>query len=781
MATKYRVQGPDGAVHVFEGPDDATPAQVEAFAAQTFGAAPAPKQLSEIPAARKERGFFETLGAPIQAASEGIISGVGNVMFGGQELLGKGLQAAGATNVGASLAADAAQRRAQAQARVAPFKQEFPMSTGAGELAAEVGATFPVGGMIAAPLRAVPAAAPLAQAIRSGGFSTGQAIQKGTPAAARLADIGTRVTGGAITGGATAAVINPAEAETGAMIGAAIPLAGTTVGYLARGAGFLKDAFSGQLAAIKAGKISREVAGDRIEAIRAALAAAPEDLTAAQATAGVQKNAFQALGAFAAKTDDISLKLKQQALDDIALLQRMAEGGNETEARRAYEASIQRLNRLTSDMRNVELNAANQAAKTINQLAPQAQQRQASMVNALRGGIPVGEALPGQAVISPATEAAQQAALAAKGKPGFLSSGARSQEWQQTSDIFADIAKQRRAEAGFLERQIGSLEDYGLRPLDAGSITAAIDTKLATPGLRASSNMTKVLQAVKDDIANLTEKGGGVIDAHDLYTLRKEGINERIMQILGQTDPKISAKVTRSVLQEVRPLIDDAIEKAGGTGWRDYLKTYSQGMQAIDQKAMAAQAAKLFKDSPKEYVRLVRGNNADAVEAIFGPGSYDIFKEMGSKMPTLEKLAVGVEREAAMKEAAALGAERLTAVVEDIGRTFPRAPSLLNRAVTFGNVTFEELEKRLGKKVTAKLQEGMVSGKTALEMLNTLPSAERAGVLRILTDPSRYGKAGAAAARAAVMPQAPTNALAPTQENRNKLNVEMRGMAPQYD
>jgi len=781
MATKYRVQGPDGAVHVFEGPDDATPAQVEAFAAQTFGAAPAPKQPSGIPAQRKERGFLETLGAPIQAASEGVISGGGNVMFGGQRLLGMGLEAAGLKNAGSFLQEDAARRLAESQGRVAPFKQEFPMSTGTGELAAEVGATFPVGGMIAAPLRAVPAAAPLAQAIRSGGFSTGQAIQKGTPAAARLANIGTRMTGGAITGGATAAVINPADTETGALIGAAVPLAGTTINYLAKGAGFLKDAFSGQLAAIKAGKISREVAGDRIGAIRAALAAAPEDLTAAQATAGVQNNAFQALGAFAAKTDDISLKLKQQAADDIALLHRMAEGGNETEARRAYEESIKRLNQLTQDMRNVELGAANQAARTINQLAPQAQQRQASMVNALRGGIPVGEALPGQAVISPITEAAQQAATAAKGKPGFLSAGDRSQEWQQTSDIFADIAKQRRAEAGFLERQIGSLEDYGLRPLDAGSITAAIDTKLATPGLRASSNMTKVLQAVKDDIANLTEKGGGVIDAHDLYTLRKEGINERIMQILGQTDPKISAKVTRSVLQEVRPLIDDAIEKAGGTGWRNYLKTYSQGMQAIDQKAMAAQAAKLFKDSPKEYVRLVRGDNADAVEAIFGPGSYDIFKEMGSKMPTLEKLAASVERAGAMKEAAALGAERLTAVVEDIGRTFPRAPSLLNRAVTFGNVTFEELEKRLGKKVTAKLQEGMVSGKTALEMLNTLPSAERAGVLRILTDPSRYGKAGAAAARAAVIPQTPTNTLAPKQENKNALRVEMSGMAPQYD
>jgi hypothetical protein len=711
-------------------------------------------------------GVMEQIGAPLQATSEGIISGGGNVMFGGQRLLGMGLEKLGATDTGRFLQEDAARRRAEAQARVAPFKEEYPTSTGAGELAAEVAATYPVGGMIAAPLRAVPAAAPLAQAIRSGGFSTGKTVQKGTPLVARAADLGIRSTGGAITGGATAAITNPEETETGAMIGAAVPLAGTVVNYLAKGAGFLKDAFTGQLAAVKAGKISREVAGDRIGAIRAALAAAPDDLTAAQAAAGVQKNAFQALGAFAGKTDDISLKLKQQAADDIAVLQRMAEGGNETEARSAYEASIKRLNQLTQDMRNVELGAANQAAQTINQLAPQMQQRQTGMVNALRGGIPVGPPLPGQAVISPVTEAAQQAATAAKGKPGFLTAGTRSQEWQQTSDIFADIAKQRRAEAGFLERQIGSLEDYGLRPLDAGGITAAIDAKLATPGLRASSNMTKVLEAVKDDIANLTAKGGGVIDAHDLYTLRKEGINERIMQILGQTDPKISAKVTRSVLQEVRPLIDDAIEKAGGTGWRDYLKTYSQGMQAIDQKAMAAQATKLFKDSPQEYVRLVRGNNPDAVEAIFGPGSYDIFKEMGSKMPTLEKLAVGVERTKQMGEAATAGAEKFTSVVEDVGRSFPRLPSLLRRDVTIGNVTFDELEKRLNKKVAIKLQEGMLSGKTALEMLNTLPASERAGVLRLLTDPSRYGKTGAAAARAATMP---ANNLAPEQENRNAL------------
>ena len=717
----------------------------------------------------RQRGFFETIGAPIEAFSQGIISGGGNVMLGGQELLGKGLGALGATDIGGALAADAARRRAEAQATVAPFKQEFPFTTGAGELAAEVIGTYPVGGALAAPLKAIPAAAPLAQAIRTGGFSTGRAMQA-APAVARVADFGTRVAGGAITGGATAGLISPEEAGAGATGGAIVAaVAPPIVNALAKSGGFLKDAFTGQLAGIKAGKISREVAGERIGAIRAALAAAPDDLTAAQATSGIQNDALQALYKFSSRTDDMSMKLKQQAAVDLADLQRAAQSANATEARSIYDQSIQRLNQLTADMRNVELQAANQAAQTINRLAPQAQQRQAGMVNALRGGIPVGEALPGQAVISPVTEAAQQAAIAAKGKPGFLSAGDRAQQWQETSDIFADIARQRRSEAGFIERQIGSLEDYGLQPLDAGSIIGAIDTKLSQPGLRASSNVTKVLQAVKDDIANLTEKGGGAIDANDLYTLRKEGINERIAQIMGQTDPKISAKVTRKVLEEVRPLIDDAIEQAGGTGWRDYLKTYSQGMQAIDQKAMAAQAAKLFQESPQEYVRLVRGNNPDAVEAIFGPGSYDIFKEMGSKMPTLEKVAANIERTAGIETAAKEGKERLGEVIGDVGRTFPRFPNLLSREAAIGNLTFSELEQRLDKKVIAKLREGALSGKSALELLNTLPAVERSKVLRVLVDPSTWGKRGAAAARAAVMPSAPVNNLAPEQQNQNAL------------
>lgn len=49
---KYRVQGPDGKVHVFEGPDGASPSEVESFAEQTFGGKAA-KAAAQLEADRK--------------------------------------------------------------------------------------------------------------------------------------------------------------------------------------------------------------------------------------------------------------------------------------------------------------------------------------------------------------------------------------------------------------------------------------------------------------------------------------------------------------------------------------------------------------------------------------------------------------------------------------------------------------------------------------------------------------------------------------------------------
>jgi len=95
-----------------------------------------------------------------------------------------------------------------------------PWFTG-GRVAGNVLATMPVGGAVAAPVRAAaPFLAPVADAIATGGFRTGLA-----PATllGKAGNVALRGAGGAVTGGASAGLINPDEALLGAGIGGTLP------------------------------------------------------------------------------------------------------------------------------------------------------------------------------------------------------------------------------------------------------------------------------------------------------------------------------------------------------------------------------------------------------------------------------------------------------------------------------------------------------------------------------------------------------------------------------
>jgi hypothetical protein len=93
-----------------------------------------------------------------------------------------------------------------------------------GKLAGEIAGTAGVGTAIAAPLKAAGIAPRLAAAIQSGGMTVGQG---GAPATNLLA----RVAGGAISGGASAGLVNPEDAKMGAMIGGALPVATKVAGW----------------------------------------------------------------------------------------------------------------------------------------------------------------------------------------------------------------------------------------------------------------------------------------------------------------------------------------------------------------------------------------------------------------------------------------------------------------------------------------------------------------------------------------------------------------------
>lgn len=105
-----------------------------------------------------------------------------------------------------------------------------------GKTGAEIAGTSGAGGVLARGAAAVPGVAAkvpgLLNAVRTGGMAAGPAAPGAVGAAANLA---TRATGGAVTGGASAGLVDPSQAEAGMLISAGLPVAAKLAGAAGTG------------------------------------------------------------------------------------------------------------------------------------------------------------------------------------------------------------------------------------------------------------------------------------------------------------------------------------------------------------------------------------------------------------------------------------------------------------------------------------------------------------------------------------------------------------------
>ena len=661
------------------------------------------------------------------------------------------------TNTRASV--DEAAQRANAE-----YQKTYGDSTLAqgSRIVGNVLATAPVGGIIAAPFRAAPALAPVAETIASSGFRTGIAPavgRKTLTGAQRGADLALRAGGGAVTGAASAGLVNPEDVETGALVGAAIPtVAAPVIKGAARFLGYGKDVVTGRAAEVRVGEIMREALGDKLIPAIEALGRARPGITAVQALkeAGITSDPFMALGKMAESIDTKSLYRLLREGQEGAMqnqLAAVAGGATQTAAREAQVGAKNELTAITTPMRDVELNAANQAGQTISRLGPRVAQKDASMVSALQG--------QGQA----ATNASQQANLARGGvipenlggtgrvspsaydaaieglPPSVTSNAPRVVESSVLSGEMGALKAQRQSERDFIQNQIGSLKDYGLKPIDVTPIINAIDSKLTDPNLFGQTQILKVLQGLKDDFTGAVAANGGVADARALYSIRKAGISQKIDEMFSGMDPASKQRLTAKVLSSVKNPIDNAIETAGGTGWKNYLQTFETGMRGIDQQKLAALALEKFKGSKEEFLKLVRGDNPDAVEKIFGPGSFNIVKEMDPiDLYRMSRVASKVERDIGIEKEAVAGARGLA-------RIMGMSESQINGIPAFFSTTTTTINM-------------------ALKLLrNKIPSKERDVVLRTLMNSRQWNPEAITAPVQLLIDR--KNNLAP--ENRNNL------------
>lgn len=712
---RFNVTAPDGSIIPVDAPDGATEQDAIAFAASVYKpSAPANKPprtgnplVDQIPGSSvkapavqaKQRGFLETIGAPIEAMSQGVISGGGNVVLGGQRLLGMGLEKIGATDTGAFLQKDAANRLAQSQATVAPFKQEFPVFTGAGELGGEILGAGPVGMAIAAPLKAIPAAAPLAQAIRTGGFSKG--------------NIATRAAGGATLGGASSAIINPDDATLGAVVGGAVPFAGPAAGYVGG-----KVANMRTMPQNRAANLAQQAAGTDLKEVINALRNAPPNVGVAETLAGFKNPALQALvkdslestaqGAqylnkLADMTDD-------QAVNSLA---KLVGGKTAADVRATTDLAKNNLNTITTPMREASLGRAN-----------------------------IGKYVADEAT---AREANDLAVLIGSGSE---------------IDPVRFVAQATGAEK--------ALRSVGIKPLEG----APLADQIAGISQNKAYAMNDLIKGAADNVAEGIRQWtgrNGIIDADALEAIRKNAVDAAIAKLRPGADATTQRNAAAGVMSKIKPLIDNAIENAGGAGWREYLVTHSKGMQEIAKKKLTGEALDLYTKNKDAFVRLVTGNDIDTVEKILGPGKYNIALELSDGTMEvlrkeagrhLDRVAAGKQATDGQKALATLVAQNTSAI---------RLPSLVNAWAAAGNKTISELEKRLGAKTTKILSDAMHNSQTAADLLSSIPASERNKIVELLNNPSTLGLKGAAVTRGAATLATPTNALAPAQENQNAL------------
>jgi hypothetical protein len=100
-------------------------------------------------------------------------------------------------------------------------------------------------------------------------------------------------------------------------------------------------------------------------------------------------------------------------------------------------------------------------------------------------------------------------------------------------------------------------------------------------------------------------------------------------------------------------------------------------------------------------------------------------------------------RDTMMKKSAEDGADALRSVIGELTTTL-RAPPMFDTKISALNKVLEVAEKNLSKETKLALAEGMKSGRTALELLDTLPTAEKNKILLIMGQASKIaGGAGA--------------------------------------
>lgn len=326
---EYTIVAPDGREMTIVGPDTATPDQLRgaaerAFASQSGGSyRGAPRQAGAEHATSQPASRTTIAQDAAQMAVDlpaGAVRGAGSI--GATILAPVDVASDLAAGRGLSLQSNRERRAAMDAGLETLGADPRSLTFRGGKMGGEIAGTLGMGGLLArgvAGATGLSQSAPIINALRTGGMTAGQAAPG---AAGALGNALVRATGGAITGGASAGLVNPEDAGVGALIGGALPLAamgagsvGRSIGQIMRGPAQTDDMAQAVQAAREAGLVIPPTQANPTFANRA-LEGFSGKITTAQNASAKNQPRFNALAAQAIELP-AETKLTPAVLDDV--------------------------------------------------------------------------------------------------------------------------------------------------------------------------------------------------------------------------------------------------------------------------------------------------------------------------------------------------------------------------------------------------------------------------------------------------------------------------------
>lgn len=576
------------------------------------------------------------------------------------------------------------------------------------------------------------------------------------------------IAGGMFGGGIVGGISEEGDIGTGALGGGAVMAAlPPALKYGAKGIGTVSDVLSRRAGKVTAGKIMRDVAGKELQAINAALENAPAGFTAAQVTAGIDRDVWQALAKLAESKDKTSfyrLLGDKQELENMNVLAKLARGKSSEESAAARTLMKSRIEEHLGKVREAELSKAGIAgSEAVDQGAVIAENIGGRAINP-NTGQPYTHPATGEPVYTGRAGLMQQAGqlyaefgnqanqawetsgrkLGASGDVKIARNIERGLENYDASKAFVNLAAEKSMNIANAEKTLAGIERAGLSPLDITPILNRIDAKLASKMTRTNPDEVLVLNTLKDRLKITGE--GGITDPFALYNIRKLSVNQVIDQLTTGASPKLSKSSAAKVLNDIKPMIDDAIESAGGTKWGSgYMNKYSKAFDSLERVEVLDVMRKMYNKNPQSFVNVVRGESPEKIQKVMeGSIGFDAAFSNNTKS-MLREIAGKVEQAKEIERMAKAGRGGLIDILDkDTLRS--KLPTWINRWTTAANKGVDILEGKINKSSMDKIVLGMRSGKDALDVINTLPASEKNIILKSMVDygdiASKYAGAG---------------------------------------